>query len=211
MSTEISQIHICLDCVDCWSCLGGDRQPTQIGSAANSETICSVLILVGGQSTANSEQTLSELAADPIWVGCWLTPPRINTVQILSELAADPIWVGCRLTPLPSPPSPPTTYLSWLSIDSPSPYRFQVSYLNLIRFNVHVSSESLCLLSFWRSSDAVIYIYLYGPDSPSHSGLIIYIYTSASSSGPTPPSSDSCVTIVAQYLSLFGHISPIRI
>ena len=90
----------------------------------------------------NTLWILSELAADPIWVGCQLTPqdqhtvdplwvgcgsylrwlsanpPRINTLQILSELAVDPLWVGCQFTPLSSLP---TYNLPELAVDqSPS-------------------------------------------------------------------------------------------
>ena len=59
--------------------------------------------------------TLSELTVD--------RPPKINTLQILSEMAVDPIWVGCWSTP--SPPSPPTDVnLSEFTVNrppSPSP------------------------------------------------------------------------------------------
>ena len=84
----------------------------------------------------NTVQILSELAADPIWLGCWSTPspiwvgcwstnpPRINTVWILSELAVDPIWVGCWLTPYPQDQHCGNTlwvgcrpYLGWLLIN----------------------------------------------------------------------------------------------
>ena len=106
----------------CWSCGGLDQQSTQIGSAANSERICTVLIL-------GLLWTLSELAADlklcgdPLWVhcrapltfeftvSCQSIPPWINTVQILSELVVNPIWLGCWSTSL--------SYLSWLLINHP--------------------------------------------------------------------------------------------
>ena len=90
---------------------------------------------------------LSELAADPeltvdrppqdqlcrsslswlcrSYLSCLsIDPPPLPFLPTynLSGLAVDQ-------PPLPSPPSPPTTSLSWLSIDPPSPYRFQVSNL----------------------------------------------------------------------------------
>ena len=83
-------------------------------------------------------QILSGLAADPLWVGCWLIPPwskhcrssrswlqilselvvqstplRINTPDPLFELVVDPLWVGCRLTP----PIKTLQILSWLARD----------------------------------------------------------------------------------------------
>ena len=102
--------------------------------------------------------------ADPLWVGCrslWVgcqsTPPRstlcrssLSWLQILSELAVDlspslPYrfnflsWLSIDPpSPLPSPPSPTDfNFLSWLSIDKsslpPLPYRFQLSELAVDR------------------------------------------------------------------------------